>query len=258
MFNKYGKKVMSLAMASAMIASMAVPAFAEGETESTASNNTIKIDGAYQAVTINVDVPTTGEVVINPYALPVSIGKNADDKDVKVSAQIVTKPLTIKNKTDVALDINVSATATVAGALTLATSPIADVTTDTKNDAFIYLAIETTTLSGEPTADALGEGAINAAYGKQTWTAYAAENTPANVLALKAGTTAVTKSGMGTLAAATMDDDGAFKEYNEGSVAFVGLSGQCAQTPKTAWTAADGLTANIAFTFTPHVEKAEA
>jgi hypothetical protein len=253
------KRIMSVAMATLMAASVAAPAFAaDGETTESTTNRALKIDGTYQAVDIAVVVPSTGTVIINPYALPVEIGKDADDNALKVSGQIVTKPMAIKNQSEVALDINVSATATVKGNLTLASSAVTPAS-ETKNAAFVYLAIEPTELAGEKDADAVADGAIAAAYKDQTWTAYGAgtEDDPVadNVLALKATTTAVSKTGMGTLTAAEMDaDDGTFAKYTEGSIAFLGLTGSCAQSPKTAWTTKDGLTANIAFTFTPHVE----
>jgi hypothetical protein len=238
------KRIMSLSMAALMAASMAAPAFA---AEESTTNRQTKIEGTYQAVDIAVVVPATGTVIINPYALPVSIGKDASDADVKVSQQIVTKPLAIKNQSEVKLDVNVSATATVKGSLTLAAAAVTPAT-ETKNAAFVYLDLESSTLKGS--SDDVTEGAITEAYGKQTWTEYSDSAT--NVLALK--TSAVSKTKMATLAAAKMDDDsGAFSEYDEGSIAFVGLTGSCAQAPKTDWTAKDGLTATIAFTFTPNV-----
>jgi hypothetical protein len=254
------KKVLSLALASAMSLSMMAPAFA-ADTEST-TNRSLKIDGTYKETTIDVVVPTTGTVIINPYALPcVIVDKTETAAAIKVKdQQIVTKPLAIKNQSDVKLDVNVSATATVKGNLTLATAPITDVAKDTKNDAFVYLVLadmsSDTTLVGAKTA--VTQSVIDTAYQKQVettkWTEYTTTNTPANVLALK--TSAVTGEKMVTLAAATLETDGSFKEYNAGSIAFVGLTGQCAQNPKTAWTTKDGLTATIAFTFTPNTTAA--
>jgi hypothetical protein len=241
------KKVLSVALAGAMAASLAVPACA-----ATTSSNTTKVTGVYQAVTINVDVPSTGDVIINPYGLPVAIGKDADDKDVTVKGlQIVTKPLTIKNKTDVKLDVNVSATASVTGAFTFATAPIATPAEDTKNDGFVYVDIEASTLAGD--ADTVSDAAIATAWKDISWTAYDTSTVPANTLALKATTTALTKAKMGTLAAATLAD-GEFSAYTAGSIAYVGLCGQVAQNPKTAWVAKDGFVANLAFTFTPNTE----
>jgi hypothetical protein len=245
------KKLMSLALAGVMAASLAVPAFAAEETEST-TNTKLTISGTYQAVTVAVVVPTTGEVVINPYALPVEIGKDASDKAVEVEKQqIVTKPLAIKNQSKVDLDVNVTATATVKGALTLATAAIEKPAEDTKNDAFVYLAFADSALSGDN--DTVTTGAITEAYAKVEWPAYVATGDGSeSVLVLK--TSAQTKAGMATLKASTFDEDsGEWKAYAEGSISYLGLTGQCAQNPKTAWTAKDGLSATIAFTFTPNV-----
>jgi hypothetical protein len=249
------KKVLSLALAGAMAASLAVPSFAADSTTESTTNRSTKVTGNYQAVDIAVVVPSTGTVVINPYALPVVIGKDDSDKDIKVeNTQIVTKPLAIKNQSEIKLDVNVSATASVTGAFTFAAAPISadDIKTDTKNEGFVYVDIETSSLTGD--ADTVSAAAIATAWKDVKWTEYATTGTASNVLALKATTTAISKAGMGTLAAAKMDDDGAFSSYESGSIAFVGLCGQCAQSPKTAWVAKDGLTANLAFTFTPNTD----
>jgi hypothetical protein len=249
------KKAMSLAMAGAMVATMAVPAFAE-DTEST-TNRQLKIDGAYQAVPIDVVVPSQGTVIINPYALPVEIvAKTQSDAAVKVEGQqIVTKPLAIKNKSEVKLDVNVTATATVKGALTLAAAPIDKPEEDTKNEAFVYLTFAASGLSGDNTA--VTDSAIATEYKDITWNDYAATGEGSEkVLALS--TKSATKAGMATLAKSDFDaDSGEWTGYAEGSIAYVGLTGTCAQNPKTAWTAKDGLTATIAFTFTPNVAAAE-
>jgi hypothetical protein len=244
------KKLLSLALAATMAAALAVPAFAD-ETKESTTNRSLTVSGTYKAVDIAVVVPSTGTVVVNPYALPVTIVDKTDDAAAIVvkGRQIVTKPMAIKNQSDTKLDINVSYTAKVQGALTFATAPIDDVTKDTKNDAFVCIDIVETTVTED--------SAIDAAYGEQTWHTYdkttsTTEDKNPNMLVVKATTTAVSKAGMGTLAAASLDDDGAFSAYNSGSIAFVGLTGQCAQAPKTAWTAKDGMSVTIAFTFTPN------
>jgi hypothetical protein len=249
------KKLLSLALAATMAASLAVPAFAA------TTSNTTKITGNYQAVTIDVTVPTTGTAIINPYGLPVVIYSKTVDStttEYKVdSAQIVTKPLAIMNRTDVDLDVNISYTASVTGTFTFAAAPIEKVAEDTKNEGFVYLAIESATdLKGADTGDspAVTEEKIAESYSKVEWTEYNATTVPDNVLALKATTTAISKAKMSTLTAATMSEtDGKFSEYAEGSIAFIGLCGNCAQNPKTAWVAKDGMVVNVAFTFTPNV-----
>ena len=52
------KRFASTALAGALALSMAVPAFAAG--------NTTVISGAYEAVTLSVTVPTTGKAIIKP------------------------------------------------------------------------------------------------------------------------------------------------------------------------------------------------
>jgi hypothetical protein len=238
------KKLLSLALAATMAAALAVPAFAADATEST-TNRSLKIDGTYQAVDIAVVVPSTGTVVINPYKLPYKIGTGAT-ADVEVSSRIVTKPLAIKNQSKTDLYINATATATVKNNLTLATAAI-EPETDTKNEAFIYLAFaEDSTLAGDSTA--VTDKKIVDAYGAVTWPTYDANSK--KMCVLKNGATQTIEKAA-TLTGAEMNTDGSFKAYKAGSIAYVGLTGECAQEPKTAWTAKDGLSVTIAFTFTP-------
>jgi hypothetical protein len=251
------KKLASLAMAGVMTMSLAAPAFAATTKENT-TNRSLKVTAAYQAVTINVVVPTTGTVVINPYSLPVQIGTDSEGQPIKVQKQIVTKPLAIKNQcTDVALDMNISATTSLTGSMSLATGDIENVATDQKTEAYIYMEVAPTTITGAKDSDALSDAGIADAYSKFEWPefkAWTTTDTDGNGLVLKAGTTAQTANAIVTLAKATADDSGAFSEYANGGVAFIGFLGSCAQNPKTAWTAKDGLTCTVAFTFTPHVE----
>jgi hypothetical protein len=245
------KRILSLVLAGAMAASLAVPAFAAEEAEST-TNTQLKIDGTYQAVTIAVVVPSAGTVIVDPYSLPVEIGTDASNKAIKVDGQqIVTKPVAIKNQSDINLDINVTATPTVKGSLTLTTAPIEDVTKETKNTAFLYLDVESSTVSGA--SSAVTAAAIATAWKGTTWTEYSTgDNAPTNILALTKSGTAFKGEKIGTLTKATMNDStGAFSEYAAGSIAFVNLRGQCAQNPTTAWTTKDGVSVVVAFTFTP-------
>jgi hypothetical protein len=238
------KKLASLAMAGVMTLSLAAPAFA-ASSEST-TNRSLKVTAAYQAVTINVVVPTTGTVIINPYKLPVEIGKDADGAAIEAeSKQIVSKPMAIKNQSSIKLDVNVSVTTAVTGNLKLKAADIED--NDTGNNAYVYAAFETTTLSGSK--DDITDAAVAAAYKATTWTE--PTDSTDNAFVLSASTTAVTKKGVATLVPATYDG-GAFSAYAQGSIVFVGFDGSCVQDPKTAWTTKDGLTCTMAFTFTPN------
>jgi hypothetical protein len=252
---------MSLVLAGAMAVSMAVPAFAATSTddgEGSATNRSLKIDGTYQAVDIAVVVPSSRSITINPYSLPVKIGSDADGKDIKIEKQqIVTQPTAIKNQSDIKLDVNVTATATVKGNLTLLTAPSETIATDTKNTAFLYLDAESTSLSGAEDETGVNAATIAEAWKDTQWTTYSTgENAPKNFVAMTKSGTAVSAKGIATLAASTLsDDDGTFASYNEGSIAFINVLGSCAQNPTTAWTAKDGVTVQVAFTFTPNTSE---
>jgi hypothetical protein len=241
------KKLASLAMAGVMTLSLAAPAFAA--TSESTTNRSLKVTAAYQAVTINVVVPTTGTVIIDPYKLPVTVGTNADGEAVQAKdTQIVTKPLAIKNQSDIDLKVNISTTTALTGNLKLVENAVADPGdgTVTANSAFIYVDVEASTLKGDK--DTVSEAAIAADYAAKTWAEYDADNAGKSQLVLKSGTQTMKEAVV--LKGSTLDS-GAFSEYDEGSVAYIAFAGDCTIEPKTAWTTKDGLTCTMAFTFTP-------
>jgi hypothetical protein len=243
------KKLLSMALACAMAATLAVPAFAATTSEST-TNRSLKVTGAYQAVTISVVVPSTGTVIIDPYKLPVEIYKDTETTIKSDGLQIVTKPLAIKNQSDIKLDMNISATTTVTGTLTLATGELTDIKTEKKNSAYVYLEAQVAEdLSGDP-SEAVSNAKVAQAYKDFTWAALVTdEGDTQNGIVLKSGS-AQSVNGIVTLEPNTFVDD-AFSTYAAGSIAFLKLDGNCAQNPTTAWATKDGLTCTIAFTFTP-------
>jgi hypothetical protein len=235
------KKLTSLALAGVMTLSLAAPAFAATAKENT-TNRSLKVTAAYQAVTINVVVPTTGTVVIDPYKLPVSVGTKEDGSDISIkNQQIVTKPLAIKNQSDIKLDMNIATTTALTGNLKLATKSDDIVTTGdsitTSNTAFIYVNVLASALKGN--ADTVTESAIVEDYAGKAVTEYAADNEGKTQLVLKSGSQ--TMAAAATLTPATLDS-GAFSEYGEGSIAYIQFGGICVESPKTAWTTKDGLT----------------
>jgi hypothetical protein len=250
------KRILSLILAGAMSAALAVPAFADGETEATETkeaNTATNITATYQAVTIAVVVPETGETIINPYALPVVIGQDGSDKDIEVSEQIITKPLALKNQSKVKLNVSATVTTTLNEKTDMTLASTALTSEDTAKKAFVFLdVVQDKTLTGE--ADSVTDGKVNAAFKAATWTDPTKySETTTGAIALNA-TKAVTKSNMAVLAASTYSD-GAFSKYTEGSIAFFRLNGNCVASPsKSAWTADDGFTAKIAFTFTPNTD----
>jgi hypothetical protein len=254
------KKLLSMALACAMAASLAVPAFAA--TEST-SNRSLKVTAAYQAVTINVVVPTTGTVIIDPYSLPVVVGTDDSDGDITAkNQQIITKALAIKNQSDIELKVNVATTTALTGNLKLATSADSITDSTTTNTAYIWLNFQKSGLEGD--MDTVSDTAIAMCYHDAyddddknfDWTSatYAEANEGKSQTILKSGAQTL-KEGI-VLDAATYQDK-EFSAYNEGSIWFIKFDGKCVVEPKTAWTTKDGLTCTMAFTFTPNTTSSD-
>jgi hypothetical protein len=245
MFNKYGKKIMSLAMASAMIASMAVPAFAEDKTEVTVT---------YKDVPIAVTVPSdTTSAWINPYGLPMSVTTTGSKTESKITGQqIVTTPMAITNDGDVALSVGAKVVTTPTGLTIVSKAPTAK-TTD--KQAFVQLQMVASTATGDKTnkANAIEDTIFSESATASTWA-------NATSLTLVAKTTenpdaAATADNMATLAASkvTKGTGGTADtiEYQAGSVVLVRLTGTVTQDPTTAWTTSDTFTSVITYTFKP-------
>jgi hypothetical protein len=119
------KKLLSMMMALAMVASLALTAFASEEftvtstdptdanlTDSTKTvNSTVK--AKVKAPTIKVTIPTQNNVFLNPYKMSVTVG-NAAKTDT-----IVAVPGRIKSESDVKLDFSAVVTGKAASGVTL-------------------------------------------------------------------------------------------------------------------------------------------
>lgn len=235
------KRLATMALAGVMTLSLALPAFASGQTDVTA---------VYESPEISVTVPAKGAVVINPFGLDVQMSENPDAADqstvnkVTISGQkIVTAPMALQNKTKMNLGVNVTLTGTIkeGSDMRLATEALA--ADDTSKSAFVYLQAAPSTLAGA--VSAVDTAAIAAAYAAWEPTAYNADTD------LVLGTRAANMDNVVTLKAAKVDGSGAFEEFKAGSIAFVRLSGDAVASPRTPWAATDGFTATIAYTFAP-------
>jgi hypothetical protein len=239
------KKIASLGLAMAMAATMAVPAFADTVNTST------KVTAVYKDVTIAVAVPTTNDTFINPYGLPSEFTyTNAQDgaKSVKISGQIVSTPMAIFNQSDYDLSVGAKVVTTTTGNAKIV-SRLTSKGTDNEITAQLQIVQTDANVVGEATSDAdkISDAVIKASADSTTWDA-------ATSLALVSGTEGVSKDGLVTLNAAELGEDknGAkTTTYKEGSGALVRLTGSCIEAPTTAWTATDGFTAAIAYTFKP-------
>jgi hypothetical protein len=246
------KKLLSMALACAMATTLAVPAFAATTTTSeNTTNRTTKVTAAYQAVTVDVVVPTTGTVIINPYALPVEIATG-----VKVSKQqVVAKPMAIKNKSDTPLKMNVTVSTLATGNLKLVDGTSWDDAAK-ENNAAITMSVLPTTLAGAEVSEADIADLYKTTYGDAGadtgWTSGTGVKTLllASTDAKTATVDSDTFKACTTLTAATFAD-GKFSAYASGSIAVIGFSGKCVQDPTTAWATKDGVTVTLAFSFNP-------
>lgn len=238
----FKNRVLSGALAGALAVTMAVPAFA---------TNTV-IEASYEAPTIEVTLPQTGEALINPYGMPVVLNPDdgAADQASIVGAQIVTKPLAITNDSAVDLKVSATVTATAKGDLRLATSKPSS--SDTTKSAYVYLQMTNSAL--DVNSQSTSTGNIGGLVAKDLAAEVAAWEQKAYTSAtdlLLSGTAAVTKDDMLVLKAS--DTNGA----QVGSVGLFRLAGQVVASPRDAWAATDGFEATVAFSFKPDLTTAK-
>jgi hypothetical protein len=238
---------MSLSLAALTAASMAIPAFADDEPQTTTPANTTVVTAAYEEVSIAVTVPTTGTAQINPYGLPVEFKKSASStKAAKVTGQqIVTQPLYITNEGDVALDIAASVTTEAKGDASISGKALTG--KETTKSVYAYLQM---VQSANKTLDDTGKDKIiDECASDSTWTAEGVTKLDLD------GSKAASKEKMATLAASkvTTTDGKSTVTYNAGSIVLYRLAGDVVTKPSDDWATTDGFTATIAFTFTPAV-----
>jgi hypothetical protein len=238
------KKLMSLFMAIVMVMALAVPAFATAspyyaqDDASTDYVQNIEITTTTFVPTISLQLPTLAEnpVVLNPYEISytatedllngVSVGGAADQ-----TKQVISPVYAIYNRSNVKLDIEVTATATVAGNLTLSSTAPSD--TEKGNKALVKVVV----LPDDTVATSL---ALNA--NDQVQTLAAGATGKELVLSTEKAATAKDMS----IAAVSASD--AATKWNFVKFQF---QGQMAKKPTTPWADSDTLTATLAFTFTP-------
>lgn len=173
---------------------------------------------------IDVTVPGSGWVFINPYRLPVAI------EDVEDYDQIVCYPCFILSDSDVPLsvDVRVAAEINPESDMELATSSTKGSTGGSKR-AFIYFEMKPTDPSYDPN-------------GAEWDDAYDA----AKHILVTNSATGQEKKNILTLEPKALDGS-----YVDGSSAAFRLTGDAVVAPQNPWTNEDGLSVSIAFTFTP-------
>jgi hypothetical protein len=250
MYSKnYMKKIGSLALAGAMAASLSIPAFASSSTPSTQINTT------YKAVTIDVTVPASGTAVINPYALPIDYALSENStlgKKVTVeNQQIATAPMAIRNNTKINLNVIPTVTTAIKSAgknssqLEFAETDTYVVKSDSKQ-VYVELQAAKSALQGYSISD---DDIIYAVAKDATWTnAYSVSLDTDGAYLNDDKKPLITLAAVNTTAE---DATNSKTDYAEGSIAYIRLYGKAASAPEDAWTASDGFTSTVAFTFTP-------
>lgn len=260
------KKLLSLIMAVAMIASLAVPALATTpQTVTTPTDGVLtaqtRVDGVVRTPVLKVTLPGTtaaNKIILNPYELKLFTsatsgggigtasggGKVASGDDLlasatgKVSPQVITVPLELKSESDVPLMVGVKATAEVEGEVKLSAQTVDQSLVGTDKNVFLYL---------DMTRAADGAQVSGSAWDAATAPKWHDDPTKVNttaypqVIPTTSGATApklfVIPEGDGTAAGA--------------KYAYFKIMGSVAPDTKKDWAHTDTVKVTLAFTFAP-------
>ena len=183
------------------------------------------IQGSARLPIINVLVPASVNILINPYEMPVSIG------DGVYTDQILCNPAYIVSLSDIPLRVDVSVTGSVYpdSDMTLVSSPTYGAGTSKK--AFAYFEMQT--------ADWDFPQAV------QWDPAY----NPAKHIVVADGVTKA-KQNIVTLPALPLNYD-IYGMLAEDAYAWFRQTGDTARNPTSEWNTKDGMKVTVAFTFTP-------
>lgn len=271
------EKLIALALVCVMTLEMALSAFAVDSPQSTT-----RISGTTEDVTIDVTVPTNGVAVVNPFLLPVKTFyfENGDsyngnllempDGELLTAGKISSLPLVVINRTNAALDVGATVTATTRGSLVFGKAPIND-RMKTKT-AVVYLEcmnaadIADSVVKGRPLTGASvlsrpytgnypicgvnGEHLLASfnAWKPTTYDFSANAENPGKILV---GTTAATKGKLCKLARSTVSSDSV--SVHDAGLMLYRLGGDVVKYPSTAWDETDGFDVSIVFSFS-HAE----
>lgn len=168
---------------------------------------------------INVTVPETGEIIVNPYQLEVQVGDSVSRE------QIVSSPLVVTSSSTVDLVVDIGVTGTVSPSTMLVDAP--PLPDAVEKELFLYLEIS-------PCSDSTGNDAM-----------WSGEYTGRvnQVLVSESGEM---QADMLTLPAAT--------EAYGASYAALGVFGAASPAPDTMWNSMDSVTLMVTYTFKPMME----
>lgn len=170
---------------------------------------------------INVTVPASVDVMINPLEMPVKVGSGELDE------QIICSPAYIVSRSEVPLRVDVTITGSVYKDSDLQLVSSSAAVTGTAKKAFVYFEMQQT----------------DAEYWEDvTWDPR--YNETKHIAVRPSGP--ATRKGFVTLPALTLD-----RELAENAYAWFRLSGNAVKSPANKWTTDDGISVTVAFTFTP-------
>lgn len=216
------KKLASLGLASALALSVAAPALA---ASGDVTGGTSMDAGTTTLPTVNVVVPGTSKVILNPYQMKTKIDGGLVADSYFAIDSIVSQPVTIENKGNIAVRLDASFKATKTGAVTYVGEPWTDAEEPTKNQVHAWLEVQK---GSNPSFE----------------TAYNEEKTNQILFTEKSVTTAVKKTGI-------------VEKLDVNETASFKISGKAAKSPDQAWSLADTIGAQVAWTFVPLESEAE-
>lgn len=252
------KKLASLVLTGAMIASMSMSAFAWGNAgggttantqqssgggaaSSDSTGATIPVGSSVQTATIDIDVATATDVIINPYQISVELDSGTSQD------KFLSAPVVATNKSTTKVDVTARVTVTANGDAKIVSdaSTVQTASTDTPGDKNVYVALlvadvgttaepvlKVTNLGASNQAVALGSASLAAA--KYKMVPIAASGTEVGF-----GSTGDTDTDALTLAAGSESEN----------YFAMQLFGDVNSRTSSAWTANDTISASIVLTF---------
>lgn len=172
---------------------------------------------------IQVLIPTTGKVYVNPFKIPITIGSNDEESD----DQIVSLPSSIVNNSEVPVDVDITVLGSVkeGSDMHLVTSPTRG--SGTAKNAFVYFEVQ------QADTEDLDDVTWDPAYDSSKHVVVVegvVQNYPRTL----------------TLPPRTLEG-----EIAPGGYAPFRLTGDAVKTPTVPWTNKDGINVIITYSFTP-------
>lgn len=206
------KKRLKLCLFLALLLSLSSPARALAAQGG--SSTELTAEPYLPDIKIEVVVPATGNVYINPYQLPIEVDGKIENK------QVISDTFGLENQSEVPLQVDVEVTGTIKpgstmGLLSTSTKKV----TTTMKRAFMYFEIHT---ASDPTAV---EWDSKYSSSKHIVVRESSQSKK-NIIRLDA-----------------CDNEKRFGAFR--------LSGDCVQKPREPWSSEDGVDVEVVFTFTP-------